>query len=598
MSSDSMGSDFRATSPNMPAASNGTVKVMERPGSVPSPTRQSPAAAQDTIYGPPDKKPPSSAQYPFLHPPVEPDEIGRLGNYRVLRLLGKGGMAYVFLAEDVALRRRVALKVMKPDLDADPSACQRFLREARAVASIKHKHLVTVYQVGQENRIVYLVMEWLKGETIEDWVERNGPVKVPHAIRIGREITAGLAVIHRGGLVHRDIKPGNLWLEKPRGLVKILDFGLARHVNDDANFTQSGMIVGTPAYMSPEQARGEKIDVRSDLFSLGCVLYYLCTGKRPFHADNTIALLTALAILDPAPIAKLNPRVPKALADLIMQLLAKDPAARPESAEVVFKQLCKIEAGDTVVVDPPKTDFTCFSLPDDPPPPVKRAPKKKRVRRARRWQIAVGSVVVLVVFMGIAAALIGSRKPDTAQAKDTPVSSPAPVEKKTTALAAPPAKLKSTFLSDLKPVEIKNWIKQPPLPPEPPDFDPADGPGPPAIAGVRVRGEPSLHGIFMHPPPPPNSGNPRLAYSLNRQYDVFQADVSLNDGPMRSDTPLTFYLYGDGKLLWKSREVSSQDDSQTCNVSIKNVGTLAIEIECPGEPRGAHAVWIEPRVSK
>jgi serine/threonine protein kinase len=155
----------------------------------------------------------TSPSYPFLLPPVEPDEIGRLGNYRVLKLLGKGGMAFVFLAEDIALRRRVALKVQKPDLGGELEACPRFLREARIMASINHENLVTVFQVGQENGIVYLAMEWLQGQTLEDWIDAVGRAAVCDILALGRNIAAGLAVIHRQGLLHRDLKPANIWLE-------------------------------------------------------------------------------------------------------------------------------------------------------------------------------------------------------------------------------------------------------------------------------------------------------------------------------------------------------------------------------------------------
>src|SRR5205823_3629380 len=162
-------------------------------------------------------------------------------------------------------------------------AWPRFLREARLMASIKHDHLVTVFQVNEEPGIIYLAMELLEGETLEAWSARTGPAGAADIVRLGRQIALGLAVIHRQGLVHRDIKPSNLWLEKPCRRVKILDLGLARLVNDDARITQPGTIVGTPAFMSPEQAGGRKVDVRSDLFSLGGVLYMLATARLPFE---------------------------------------------------------------------------------------------------------------------------------------------------------------------------------------------------------------------------------------------------------------------------------------------------------------------------
>ncbi|HYT93735.1 MAG TPA: serine/threonine-protein kinase, partial [Gemmataceae bacterium] len=158
-------------------------------------------------------------EYSFLLPPVEPDEIGRLGTYRILRLLGRGGMGFVFHAEDITLRRAVALKVMKPDLDGDMRGWERFLREARVMAAIKHESLVTVFQAGQEGSALYLAMELLEGVSLQDWCVRSFRPHLTEILRLGREIAAGLAAIHRHGLVHRDIKPANLWLEAPANRV-------------------------------------------------------------------------------------------------------------------------------------------------------------------------------------------------------------------------------------------------------------------------------------------------------------------------------------------------------------------------------------------
>jgi hypothetical protein len=282
----------------------------------------------------------------FLAPPLAPDELGRLGPYRVLKVLGAGGMGVVFRAEDPQLQRLVALKAMLPALAENDSARQRFLREARAAASIKHDHIVTIHQVGEDRGAPFLAMEFLEGEALDERVKREGKLPLAEVLRIGGEIAAGLEAAHEHGLIHRDIKPGNVWLEGKRGRVKILDFGLARTITDDIHLTQSGAIVGTPAYMPPEQARGEKVDSRCDLYSLGCVLYRLCTGELPFKGDNAMSLLMALAIEQPKSPREVNPDVPPALADLIIRLLAKDPAQRPATAGEVAEALRDIGAGE------------------------------------------------------------------------------------------------------------------------------------------------------------------------------------------------------------------------------------------------------------
>ena len=194
------------------------------------------------------------ARVDFLGSPQAAGELGWLAHYRVLRLLGQGGMGLVFLAEDSLLARPVALKVIRPELADAHGIAQRFTREARATAAIKHNHIVTIYQVGQENGIPYLAMEFLNGMSLAQWLDRGQSPSVELVLRIGREIAAGLSAAHRHGLIHRDIKPANIWLEAPSGRVKILDFGMARSIREDVEITRSGVVMGTPAYMAPEQA--------------------------------------------------------------------------------------------------------------------------------------------------------------------------------------------------------------------------------------------------------------------------------------------------------------------------------------------------------
>jgi hypothetical protein len=279
-----------------------------------------------------------------LAPAQAPDELGRLGGYRVLKKLGAGGMGVVFLAEDVALRRQVALKVMRPALAHHESARKRFLREARAVAAVEHENIVAVHQVGEERGVPYLAMPLLKGSSLEERLRSGGALPPADVVSLGRQIALGLAAAHERGLVHRDVKPGNIWIEPDGGRAKLLDFGLARELipgraADDEPLTELGTIIGTPAYLAPEQARGQAVDGRADLFSLGCVLYRMCTGRQPFNGDDPVALILAIATETPPRPSSVNPLVPRPLSELIMQLLAKDPTKRPFSAASVASRL-------------------------------------------------------------------------------------------------------------------------------------------------------------------------------------------------------------------------------------------------------------------
>jgi serine phosphatase RsbU (regulator of sigma subunit) len=321
------------------SAIDGSKRSDTRPLPLPEPAAWSlePPAATPPL-------PPSS--YSFLAPPRGPDEIGWLGPYRILRVLGVGGMAVVFQAEDTQLLRRVALKVMKPDLAVNENFRERFLREARAVGAIQHDHIITVYQVGQENGVPFFAMQLLQGESLEVRLRREGRLAPLDAARIGREIAEGLAAAHAQNLIHRDIKPDNIWLEtRPQGppRVKILDFGLVRQQGNAPHLTQVGLVMGTPTYMSPEQARGRILDVRSDLFSLGIVLYRMCAGRLPFDGADTLATLTALALDQPYPIRELNPEMPPALVSLVERLLAKAKEDRPADAREVIASLRALE---------------------------------------------------------------------------------------------------------------------------------------------------------------------------------------------------------------------------------------------------------------
>lgn len=279
----------------------------------------------------------------FLAPAQKPGELGRLAHYRVLKILGEGGMGIVLLAEDTLLERSVALKVIKPEYSSDNNVRQRFLREARLMAAVKSDHVVTIHQIGQESETCFISMELLSGESLDYMIARVTRPVLTETLRIVRETAQALEAAHAKGLIHRDIKPENIWLEAPGGRVKLLDFGLARPHADNVRLTTSGMIMGTPAYMAPEQGRAEPVDERTDLFSLGCILYELICGELPFRGDTVWEILFALNERTPEPISAHWPGVPPALNELAMQLLMKNPADRPESAAEVIARLLAIE---------------------------------------------------------------------------------------------------------------------------------------------------------------------------------------------------------------------------------------------------------------
>jgi tRNA A-37 threonylcarbamoyl transferase component Bud32 len=357
--------------------------------------------------------------WPFLGPPQQPGEIGRLAQYRVLKQLGQGGMGIVFRAEDEQLRRPAALKVMRPDFAAQEDARSRFLREARAAAALKHDHIVTIYQVGEHDGVPFLAMEFLAGKSLEEWLRPDRRATVAETLNLGKQIARGLAAAHAAGLVHRDIKPANLWLEAPRGRVKILDFGLARITTGELTaLTQDGAVLGTPAYMAPEQARGEVVDQRGDLYSMGCVLYRMVTGLLPFQGHTMYAVLAAIATETPPPVRQTNPDVPPRLADLIERLLSKSPGDRPASAQAVFDELQQIEK---------EFKEAPAAARGEAPASAKTPPDSEPVTRSNAWRlglvVALG-VAGLAVVLGLAWKFSGDgNAPSSAQ---QPGAAPAP----------------------------------------------------------------------------------------------------------------------------------------------------------------------------
>jgi len=279
-----------------------------------------------------------------------------VGDYLVLERLGAGGMGAVFLAEDVVLLRKVAIKAMLPDLAADPANRERFLREARAAAAVEHDNVVPILHVGQTpDGTPFIVMPFLKGESLDDRLKRECVAPVELVLKVAREVADGLAAAHAKGLIHRDIKPANIWLEGDPGAAdtaqqirrcKVLDFGLARPVRGpgESELTARGAVLGTPAYMPPEQARGGALDARADLYSLGATLYRVATGALPFTGPTPMAVLVALTTDAAPPVGPRAPHLPPALASLIDRLMRKPAGERPQSAAEVAAEVRRIEA--------------------------------------------------------------------------------------------------------------------------------------------------------------------------------------------------------------------------------------------------------------
>ncbi len=320
----------------------------------------------------------------FLAPPGRPDSLGRIGHYEVLEVLGRGGFGIVFRAFDDVLQRVVAVKVLTPHMAATSPARKRFLREARSAALVQHEHVVRIHETG-EVPLPYLVMEFVPGETLQQRMDRTGPLETAEAVKFARQVAAGLAAAHDKGLIHRDIKPSNVLIDAGPQQAKITDFGLARAA-DDASLTRSGAVAGTPMYMAPEQARGEALDQRADLFSLGSVLYAMLTGRPPFRASNTPAVLKRVAEDEPRPIREVIPEVPEWLCRIVGKLHAKTPGERFQTAKEVADLLadCEKQLAE-------RKELTDYS----------RIPGGKPVvRKPRRWKwVGAGITAALLVLL-------------------------------------------------------------------------------------------------------------------------------------------------------------------------------------------------------
>jgi HD-like signal output (HDOD) protein len=309
----------------------------QRPQSAP---QQHPVDSRETCEGDlsstlPGRRSPATSEQSFLAWLEALEPGARIHHYQVANLIGRGAMGIVFKAHDTALDRPVALKLLAPELADCSEAHQRFALEARYAAAIRHEHVVTIFAVSEVDGIPFLVMEYVPGTSLQDRLDAGEAFTVAEIVRVARQTALGLAAAHDIRVIHRDIKPANILLEQNTRRVRITDFGLARALDHDPKLSQSGMLIGTPLYMSPEQVDGKPLTPATDLFSLGSVLYTLSTGQPPFSAENLSGLLHAVAAKTPPPVRTVNPAIPEWFVQLVEKLHAKDPRDRFPSAAAV-----------------------------------------------------------------------------------------------------------------------------------------------------------------------------------------------------------------------------------------------------------------------
>ncbi|MBC8351589.1 MAG: protein kinase [Planctomycetes bacterium] len=329
----------------------------------------------------------------LLAPSDDERMLGRLGTYEVIGIIGAGGMGVVLKALDPSLNRYVAIKVLAPHLGNNGAAKRRFSREAAAAAAVVHDSVIEIHSVAHAGGLPYLVMPYVRGRSLQKRLDEDGPLPTVEILRIGMQAAAGLSAAHAQGLVHRDVKPANILLADGATRVKLTDFGLARAA-DDSSLTKTGVIAGTPQFMSPEQACGDAVDQRSDLFSLGSVMHTMCTGRPPFRAETSYGVLRRITDDPPRPIREINPQIPEWLCLIIDKLHAKSPDDRYQSATDVSDLLQH-----------------CLAHVQTPNTPL---PKELRTMPRRNWLThvcVVGLAGVLIALGAFAWQFKGERDP-------------------------------------------------------------------------------------------------------------------------------------------------------------------------------------------
>ena len=329
------------------------------------------------------------------------------GRYELRSQIARGGTAHVYLAHDILLDRPVALKVLYPELSTNNSFVERFRREAQAAANLSHPNIVQIFDWGESENTYFIVMEYIDGEPLSSIIRTQSPIAADQAAAVAADIAKALGYAHRHGVIHRDVKPGNVLITQD-GQVKVTDFGIARAIGADEQVTQTGLVMGTATYFSPEQAQGLEVDGRSDIYSLGVVLYEMVTGRAPFTGETPVAIAYQHVREQPASPRSINPAIPSALEAIILQAMAKLPADRFRSADEMRADLDRFVRGQTVLAQPPTEAFTGpatevidagainahLNIDEDDDEIVER-----RATNTRKWLLGGAAIAIAIILL-------------------------------------------------------------------------------------------------------------------------------------------------------------------------------------------------------
>ncbi|MCI0464963.1 MAG: serine/threonine protein kinase [Gemmataceae bacterium] len=400
-----------------------------------------------------------------------PDLVGEtFGDFHILRRLGQGGMGQVYLAEQISLKRKVAIKLLREDVAANPIVRERFQVESKTVAQLSHANIVQVYTVGEHAGRHYMVLEYVEGKSLRDYLLRKGPLDVPLVLSLMRQVASGLQRANEMGIVHRDIKPENILLTR-KGEAKVADFGLSRclALDQPLDLTRSGTTVGTPLYMSPEQVEGKDVDHRSDLYSFGVTCYHMLAGHPPFTGSNAFEVALKHVREEPAPLETVRPDIPPALCAIVRKLMAKKPQARNQSARELLKDIARLRESlnsttgcipvDSIIAETPPAEVT--------PPPMPRPVRKMRSRKAasQGWVpvlVVLGVVVGVFVAVGITLLIVlGDSDGDTAEAPLPPDKRAEPQEQQARAEALKKLQAREAALKKAVEKHLKESLTKP-----------------------------------------------------------------------------------------------------------------------------------------